>query len=200
MRSQISFYHSKEFQAFGYLNIDNLQNKFKKEFNIFEKGRSKEFFIKHFKNVYNLENFPIWAVVEIISFGNISQFYKLLTNDIKRDVVSEIKDINGFIFENWLHSLSVIRNITAHHSRLWNKTLGVNFIVPKKINIFTDIANSHNKIFFALTVIEYILNSIGEDELEFKLKIKTLLNKYPNTKIKSMGFTEDWQELEIWKN
>ena len=93
--------------------------------------------------------------------------------------------------------MSVIRNICAHHSRLWNKTLGVKFEIPRKIKSFNQIKN--DKIFFALSVIEYILTSIGEDEIDFKLKIKQLFLKYPNIDKKAMGFIENWEDLEIWK-
>ena len=58
----------------------------------------------------------------------------------------------------------------------------------------------NDKIFFALSIIEYILSSIGEDELDFKLKIKDLLQKYPKVKIESMGFPINWKENSIWED
>jgi hypothetical protein len=44
------------------------------------------------------------------------------------------------------------------------------------------------------------LSSIGEDELDFKLKIKDLLQKYPKVKIESMGFPTNWKENSIWEH
>ena len=77
--------------------------------------------------------------------------------------------------------MAVLRNIYAHYSRCWNKTLGVKFEVPNKLESFKKINKTivdgktniprtvytNEKIFFALSVIEYILTCIGEDEIEF---------------------------------
>lgn len=93
---------------------------------------------------------------------------------------------------------SHVRNACAHHSRIWNKTLGVGFEVPRNNQIFDTLLGSRNKIFFALTVIEYILGRIGEDEVDFKSKLKGLLGRYPDVDIKAMGFVDNWEELEIW--
>ncbi|WP_420846979.1 Abi family protein [Methanolapillus ohkumae] len=37
------------------------------------------------------------------------------------------------ILENWFHGISIIRNICAHHGRLWNRTFSKkNIILPNK--------------------------------------------------------------------
>jgi abortive infection bacteriophage resistance protein len=38
-----------------------------------------------------------------------------------------------------------------------------------------------------------------DEQLEL-LKEKNLIKKYPNVNLKSMGFIENWEELEIWKD
>jgi len=202
-RTQISYYHSQEYGAFGYLDINNLRTNLQMEFDelyqdiLKEKDRSKEVFIRHFKEKYNSSDLPIWSVVEIISFGSLSKLFMLLKDEEQKNVIKSMGNINKVVFFKWLKALSSIRNICAHHSRLWNKTLGVKFEVPRKINSFNNIKN--DKVFYALSVIEYILNSIDEDKLDFKNKLKTLLNKYPDIDKNAMGFIENWKDLEIWK-
>lgn len=156
-------------------NIKNQENNYKKEFKtspeFFERvlsslkeetKRSEEIFIKHFKDRYKTTDLPIWSAVEVISFGTLSKLYSILKTQEQKEVISKLKGINNNVFKNWLHCLSVIRNVCAHHSRIWNKTF-------------------------------------GEDEIEFKYKIKTLLHKYPNVKIDRMGFIDDWKLNSIWK-
>lgn len=205
LRTQIAYYHSQKYGAFGYLYIATLRGNYQTEFDelhqdiIKEKERSKEVFIKHFKDKYNSSDLPIWSVVEIISFGSLSKLFMLLQEEEQNQVIAKMGNINKVVFFKWFKALSSVRNACAHHSRLWNKTLGVGFEVPRNKPSFASLANSTKKVFFALSVIEYILTCIGEDEIEFKDKIKQLLQKYPNVDIKAMGFVQNWEELEMWR-
>jgi len=205
-RTQIAYFHSLKYDAFGYLELKNFRENKISKFDelqsdiLKEKTRSKEFFIKHFKKQYNSVDLPIWSVVEIISFGSLSKFFMILKEEEQNQVIQNIKGINKLVFYKWFHALSSVRNICAHHSRLWNRTLGVGFEVPKDFEDFEDIKKSKNKVFFALSVIEYLLTCIGEDEIEFKTKIKNLINKYPKVKLESMGFIQNWKENSIWRD
>jgi len=206
LRTQISYYHSQSYDAFGYLDIKNLRENKQTQFDelhkeiLKEKERSKEVFIRHFKNKYKTTDLPIWTVVEIISFGSLSKLFMLLQENEQNEVISSMGNINKVVFFKWFKALSSVRNACAHHSRLWNKILGVSFEVPRKHESFKDLTNSKNKIFFALSVIEYILTCIGEDEIEFKTKIKSLLRKYPKIDIQKMGFVENWEDNPIWRD
>lgn len=217
-RTTIAYYHAKEYGSYGYLEQDSFRASEEFFYKISgylqeEKNRSEEAFIEHFKKEYNTTDLPIWTVVEVISFGTLSKMYTILKTKEQKVVIEKLANINNDVFKNWLHALSVVRNICAHHSRLWNKTLGVSFEVPKKIISFKAIKNPicslktkeeldnplNNKVFFALSVIEYLLSCIGEDEVGFKEKIKQLLHKYPQTDKKAMGFVDDWEKLEMWR-
>ena len=205
LRTQISYVHSKKFGAFGYLDINNLRTNLQESFDELhidirkEKGRSKEVFIRHFKDKYNTTDLPIWSAVEIISFGSLSKLFMLLQKDEQEEVIKDMDGINKIVFVKWLKALSSVRNICAHHSRLWNRTLGISFDIPRHNTKFEKLHQSKNKVFFALSVIEYILFCIGEDEITFKRKLKQLLSKYPNIDKKSMGFIDDWGDLDIWE-
>ena len=203
-RTQIAYFHSLKYDAFGYLKLENFRENKADKFQelqddiLKEKTRSKEFFIKHFKKKYNSVDLPIWSVVEIISFGSLSKFFMILKEEEQNQVIQNIHGINKVVFYKWFHALSGVRNICAHHSRLWNRTLGVSFEVPRGLDSFENIKESRNKVFFALSVIEYLLTCIGEDEVDFKTKIKNLIKKYPKVKLESMGFIENWEQNPIW--
>lgn len=206
LRTQIAYYHSKSYDAFGYLDISTLRANKQTEFDelnqdiLKEKERSKEVFIKHFRDKYKTNDLPIWTVVEIISFGSLSKLFMILQDKEQNEVISCMGGINKVVFFKWFKALSSVRNACAHHSRLWNKTLGVSFEVPRNNEVFKDLKNSKNKIFFALSVIEYILTCIGEDEIEFKTKIKVLLKKYQQINLEKMGFIENWENNPIWSD
>lgn len=205
-RTQIAYYHSSSFGAFGYLDINTLRKNLDQEFDelqqdiLKEKKRSKEILIKHFKKKYNSSDLPVWSVVEIISFGSLSKFFMLLKEKEQNNSIKEIIGINKYVFFKWFKALSSVRNACAHHSRLWNRTLGVSFEIPKKNIYFKGMENSKNKIFFALSVIKFILIFIGDSEDCFENKIKKLLNKYSSIDLNAMGFPSDWEELKLWES
>ncbi|MCK9492325.1 MAG: Abi family protein [Sulfurimonas sp.] len=115
-------------------------------------------------------------------------------------IIAKMGNINKVVFFKLFKALSSVRNACAHHSRLWNKTLGVSFEIPRNKPIFAPLINSKKKVFFALSVIKYILTCIGDDEMDFKNKIKTLLQKYENVDMEAMGFIKEWEDLEIWRS
>lgn len=78
-------------------------------------------FVKH-----NLEHYgylPIWAASEVWDFGTMSMLYKgMLAKDKERIAkIYHLKD--GKHLQTHLHAFNFIRNVSAHHSRLWNKPI-----------------------------------------------------------------------------
>lgn len=200
-RTQIAYHHAQAYGAFGYLDDKN----FKTTPEFFEKvmlsireetGRSNETFIDHFKAKYQTSDLPIWAMVEVVSMSTISKIYAILKTPEQQAVTAAFKDVGKDLFHNWLHALTVIRNICAHHSRLWNKTLGVSFEIPRKLKSLQSLRG--DKIFFGLSVIAYILEMIGE-ESDFTDEIKSLIASHPSIDITAMGFVTGWEAMEMWQ-
>ncbi len=105
-------------------------------------------------------------------------------------------------FGSWLHSLSYVRNICAHHARLWNIQLGIS---PKdyksqEINkIWLENSPNNERVYMILSIIIYLLNTINkEHSRSFKQELKNLFQKHPNVNLFYMGFTSDWQKEALW--
>ena len=120
LRTQIAYYHSKSYDAFGYLDIKNLRENKQTEFDelhrdiLKEKERSKEVFIKHFIDKYKTNDLPIWTVVEIISFGSLSKLFMILQEKEQSEVIACMGGINKVVFFKWFKALSSVRNACAH--------------------------------------------------------------------------------------
>ena len=68
--------------------------------------------------------------LEIATFGLLSKLYlNLKKNYTKTKVAKNFGIKQVVIFENWLHALANLRNIIAHHGRVWNRQ----FIISPKI-------------------------------------------------------------------
>ena len=80
-----------------------------------EIDRSKERFIKHFKENYiEFPQLPIWVAIETMTFGTISLLFKNLRKEDQISIAKEI-GIHHTLLNNWLHTLTYIRNICAGH-------------------------------------------------------------------------------------
>lgn len=114
------------------------------------------------------------------------------------------------IFQSWLHSLVYLRNICAHHSRLWNKKLAIKAEFPKNtrfpwINNLTiddtrtrNIVSIKNRTYFAICMIKYILQNINPNNT-FKEKLVSLFDKHQQVDLNALGFTVDWKNEPLWR-
>jgi abortive infection bacteriophage resistance protein len=105
-------------------------------------------------------------------------------------------DLPSFVFKNWLHLFSYVRNISAHHSRLWNRQFVIKAKIPKHKIEFKGLINDKYYTFAVMT--HYVLSAIN-DTFDFKEELKSLFAKYPNIDKKAMGFVDDWERLEMWR-
>ena len=194
-RTQIINVVSKK-GAFGYLEMINKKDEILEKINK-ELNRSKEVFVNHFKNKYTNEYFPIWMIVETISFSLLSMLFKNLDEKSKLKIADGL-DLPVDVLESWIHNLVYIRNICAHHSRIWNRILAIRPKIPRKKIEFQELNNK--KIFFSLSIMQYFLNYIDEEENSLKNELQNLFLEYPQIKKYNMGFPDNWEERDIWTN
>ena len=104
-------------------------------------------------------------------------------------------------FISWLHTINYVRNICAHHARLWNREIK---IVPSvlrfardKVWISDPAQAKRSKIYYTLCMINYLLQSVNPNS-SFSERLKQLISEY-SPKISAMGFPENWKSEEIWK-
>ena len=86
-----------------------------------KKSKSSSLFVGAYFSKYTSEqDLPSWMLFEELTIGEISNIYKILNADDAKAIASVYKTYFGDL-EKWIKVLVVIRNISAHHSRLWNR-------------------------------------------------------------------------------
>ena len=194
VRCRIANYFAELYGVLGYLEADNFVNaEYHKMFlNDIEEIRRnfKAPFVKNFHDNYEGGNLPIYALVEILSFGTLSKFYKNMKNQDKKSIAKSF-GVGYTYFESWLESISYVRNICAHYGRLYNAKLSKTPILYKE---YSEAGIGNNRIFGVLLCLKHLLKSNGHWNL-FLDKIELLFDKYESVDIKTMGFTENWKEL-----
>lgn len=159
------------------------------------KKYSKEPFIKHFQGDY----LPLWVLVEIMSFGNISMMYANLTDSNKDLICKGYLNINKNYLKNYLYVLSNLRNVCAHQGRIYGKEFE---LAPKISNkdksmlTFNNInvSNSNHKLFIYIFILIKLIKDDSEKEKIID-ELKLLFNKYPNIDIDKIGFVYNWEDI-----
>ena len=151
---------------------------------------SKAPFVKNFRMNYAGGMLPIYALVEVFSFGTLSKFYKNMKNPDKKAIAKSF-GIGYTYLESWLESISYVRNICAHDGRLYNAKLSKTPMLYKE---YSEAGIGNNRIFGVLLCLKHILKNDNHWNM-FVDKIEILFDKYENVDITTMGFKENWKAL-----
>lgn len=85
-------------------------------------SRSKEEFVKHYHAKHG-PVLPIWVAIEVWDFGTMSQLFAMMKVADQQRIAAKYGVADWKVFQSWLRSLSYLRNLVAHHSRLWNRNV-----------------------------------------------------------------------------
>lgn len=99
--------------------------------------KSKEPFILRYRE--KGLNPPIWVAVEAFSMGTVSKMYKLLNNeDIRYQVSKSFAMPDPTVAESIFRSFTLLRNVCAHHGRIWNRVPDYPHVVLNKLKVEND--------------------------------------------------------------
>ena len=94
-------------------------------------------FVKNFQQNYVDGSMPLYALVELFSFGTLSKFFKNMKNEDKK-AVAKTYGVGYTYFESWIESIAFVRNICAHYGRLYNVNLAKSPMLYKE---YAEISN-----------------------------------------------------------
>jgi len=166
--------------------------------------RSNETFVEHYRKKYS-GTLPIWIAVELWDFGLTSHLLEGLQFKDQQSIASKY-GISAPTLASWLRTINHVRNIAAHHSRLWNKNLVDRPSLPKageaptldhlRADVF-----AQSRVYAGIAIIQYLMMFISPTSTWCK-RLKSLTDRFPNAPrvhIQNMGFPKDWHLLPLWK-
>lgn len=212
LRTQFSYHHTLAHGPFGYADDPSTLPKFDGRPEERRKAlervneevkRSKEVFVHHFGHKYGQEhrNLPLWMASEVMSFGGLLNLWQASSKQVKNAVAARF-GISDEVLRTWLWSLNEVRNIVAHHGRLWNRVLGNKPAIPRANRHpewHSPVSISNDRLFAVLCVCAHCLSHIASDST-WCLRVRQLLERSPETPCKNMGFPENWLESPLWKS
>ena len=167
-----------------------------------KRSKGKETFIDHFNEKYGdfHELPPLWMLGEVMSFGKMLTLFNGVEDELRRTIARQY-GLEDRILQSWLGALNVIRNVCAHHGRLWNRELGFKPIIPRPNKYpqwHKPVAIANNRLFGILTILEYMRKRTASTS-HWRERLKKLFADYPEIPLKSMGFPENWEESPLWR-
>lgn len=164
-----------------------------------ELDRSDDEQVVNFRHRYSDPFPPSWITMEVTSFGTLSMLYKGLKNGRSKRAFANYYGLSDTVMESWLHAIVYVRNICAHHSRLWNKNLRIRPLVPRHTVLpFLSSAAQNNRTFYVLSIILYLLKTVNPQNTLAE-RVRLLLGKYPNVDYVAMGFPRNWEQEPLWQ-
>ncbi len=166
--------------------------------------RSREEFAEHFRSKYS-SDLPIWMSIELWDFGTLATVLSgMKSNDL--DQLSYLYDLpkRRFLL-SWAQSINFVRNICAHHGRLWNRPLvqQPSPSRPGEIPLFEHLSTdqfAQRRLYAVAAVLQYMLHyvhpsSTWGDRMHSHLET---IPKSPHISLRHMGLPPGWQSLPLW--
>tara|TARA_R110002074_G_scaffold349634_1_gene520344 strand:- start:132975 stop:133931 length:957 start_codon:yes stop_codon:yes gene_type:complete len=159
----------------------------------------REPFVKHYMDKYG--KLPIWVAIEIWDFGLLSKVFAGLKHEHKEIIASKYGAKNGKAFASWLRGLNFIRNVAAHHSRLWNINVLERSADIQDDKFWKQLNNARPYFYFCL--MKRLLDVICPNS-NWSSRFSTLLDEFPRIEsgavsLADFGLIEKRGEWALWE-
>ena len=159
-----------------------------------EVSSSKEDFVAHYSSKYTSETeLPIWMATELLTFGTISKMAAEVPKGTRKQL-ARAYGVSQSQYVSWLRCLAYVRNVCAHHGRLWNRELSLRPELLREWNVPTADAG---RMYVVCLVLQHLLHYIAPT-LQWKEGLMQLLAEFPDVDLDAMNFPRDWKDRSPW--
>jgi len=170
-----------------------------------EAKRATDAFVEHYKATYQeYPDLPIWVATEIMSFGSLSRMLQCMSrNDQKR--VAGRYGLQPRTLVSCVHHLVYIRNLCAHHARIWDREWAITPELPAGNAWISPLLPHGSRLFASLLVQAAFLRNIRAEKALISVwkqrvenAIETQLPACP-APLARMGFPANWKTHPVWR-
>lgn len=179
------------------------------------RAREVETFLAHYRSKYTAAppQPPIWMAVELLTFKEVSILFAHLRQAKDTQRIEAHFGWKFPLLKSWFRSISDLRNVCAHHARVWNREFGSRPEMPKKIPAHWPVVpeaiatgahghpgqtlNPRRRLYLQLVVIEALMQVVCP-ESRWAERLIHLLDRYPQVSRPHMGFPPDWDKEAFW--
>lgn len=158
------------------------------------------------KNVFVRERvqYPIWLIVEAITFTDLSVLFDgIVDKSIRQEITARFPLWDEYAMRTFVKRASVLRNSVAHHGRVWNKSLAFPSRLPYFMSDYyplkTDLREYEAASLFDVLTMFLDLTPNLEGDYWWNNDVHEFVNRQPNWILREMGFPSNWRDFHHWK-
>lgn len=220
LRAQLANTLAEHYGPHGYLNPAIFDDRYNhawllERLDNAAQGREVEAFLIHYRNKYRgaPNQPPIWMAVELLTFREVSTLFSRLRLPEDTQRIERHFRWRFPVLRSWFRSLSDLRNVCAHHSRVWNREFGSRPEIPKRIRapwptlprvlptgsrLYPgQTVKPQRRLYMQVVVIESLMQ-VASPNSQWAARVARLLAKYPTVSRVHMGFPERWNDDPFW--
>lgn len=221
LRAQMTNTLAEHHQPHGYLEPSVFDSRYQHHWLLDKLAKAMthddpEPFIQHYRQKYTAPPVepPVWMAMELLTFKEVSKLFSSLRH---REDTQRICAHFGWpdaLLHSWFRSLSDLRNLCAHHARVFNREFGSFPKIPRKppanwVQIPAAIPSGsrlhqeqriepQRRLYMQVVVIETLMR-IACPESRWAERLLQLLASNPQISRAHMGFPEDWMRQPFWQ-
>ncbi len=168
-----------------------------------EVKRSKETYLQHFRTKYGDHHAlpAVWIATEALSFGTVVTLWMQSSKGVRSEVARAF-GVSEKVLQSWLWSLNEVRNVCAHHGRLWNRELGNKPIIPLRKHHpewHEPVSFGNERVFAVLTICVDALARFAPGSA-WPRRVRELVEQSPQAPLRNMGFPARWLDCPVWRS
>ena len=159
-----------------------------------------DIFLRHYLD--RNEDPPIWALCEVLSLGDLSKWLRSIRDHKVRQAIAEPYKLHETPLCSFIENLAFVRNLCAHHGRLWNRKLIIGEPAPPKRPASLVAQRQRDpeaqlRIYNTLVMLAWLMRSISPGS-DWHLRVREHAETRPEL-WGDMGFPGEWQTFDLWQ-
>lgn len=148
-------------------------------------AQSKDQRAKHYRSVYTEPPLPpIWMLKEFLTFGTAARLYAALASSVRTDIAAHFGVTALPVFDSWVPAFVDLRNICAHHDRLFNRRFQKQ---PQRLRRAAIPIAPSATLKAQLECLDYALGSANANG-DLVSRVGTVLTRYPEIQNAEAGY------------
>jgi abortive infection bacteriophage resistance protein len=168
---------------------------------------SSEEFVKHFRFRYPSDFPPIWVAIEMCDFGAIAKMLEGMKYNDRVALARRYSLPRPELLVAFIKNINSIRNLCAHHSRLWNRSPEFRIALPMRGEIpllthLIDDVNANSRLYATAAALQFILRRVNPSTA-WAQRLKKAMTTLPTVNgitAAKAGFPAGWENLALWVN
>ncbi|APH44090.1 hypothetical protein BMW26_03265 [Microbacterium sp. 1.5R] len=146
---------------------------------------------------------PSWLMVETLTLGQLNNVINNLALRADRTTIARRLGLSEPVLMSWLRTYVRVRNICAHHGRLWNVGIGVYPAIPASPAIAwlegdTALPSpSQKRLYPVLVSLQSVLDVVSPRST-WARRLHQLISTRPPMNLAGMGIPQDWSQDAFW--